>query len=142
MEYAVAELAGPLGVHRDEVTRHLKNYGKYIGRTHIDLESAYTLCDQLGLHPLAVWPEMLDHIEVELRTCARLRCVEEFIPTNPKRIYCSQQCARSARNARWKKRRYHEDAEFRRKLLAENADYLASIDDAARQRRYRRRVSA
>lgn len=91
-----------------------------------------TICGKLRIHPSEVWPEVIDHdIEDTTRECAYRSCEVRFTPKRRDHKFCSRRCAQRVAKAKYARKRYASDPEYRQKnreaykrYQAENQEYL------------------
>lgn len=84
-----------------------------------------------GLHPHAIWPEMLDHALADVSKACE-ECGAMFVPPPkvPYKRFCERTC--QARNAA--RRRYHADPDNRAKMQARARQYHHAYRSRARSR--------
>jgi hypothetical protein len=147
VRYPISDLFALMAGSDDDCRRKLGISGAAFGpmKQHgLKFEQAERYAERAGLLPYEVWPEMVDELIGSLeRECAAEGCCERFIPSNPRRIYCSHICRDRKAKARWAQRRYQSDPEYAaRRREASTARYRREREYILAQRRRRREVTA
>lgn len=147
MRYPIADLFALMPGSDNDCRRQLAISGAAYGNMvqhGLTFDQAERYAERAGLNIYVVWPAAVDElIERESKVCAAPACDERFVPTHPRRIYCSQRCQQNVAKAAWKRRRYQSDPEFRERLKAESvARYWRDRDYIRRQQNERRRSMA
>lgn len=144
MRYPISDLFAHMPGSDDDCRRRLSISGSAYGNMvqhGLTFDQAERYAERAGLLPYEVWPEMVDElIDLESKVCAAPSCDNRFVPDNPRRIYCCQRCQQNVASARWKRRRYQNDPEYRERLKAQSrARYYRDHEYVRRQQNQRRR---
>lgn len=137
--YDLAPLAAAAGLPLPALGRALGIHGsqwKQAREQGVGERAADHYAVRLGLHPIEVWPELVDHV-IEAASIPCAGCPGTFAPRRSTQRYCTERC-RLAAKAR---RRYRSSRDYRAQRVTYMVTYREEQAAAARKRRRRECVT-
>lgn len=133
LRYPLADLVRASGLSEAALARKVRLAGstlKLARERGLTEAAADRYAVRAGLHPLEVWPEMVDEA---YRPCAAVGCERRFIPTRKGHVYCSRNC----RDRVSERLRYHRDPAHAARKRAARRRYYQEVGqyERARERR-------
>lgn len=90
------------------------------------------ICVAFGLHPMFVWRDWLDDLEL---VCADDSCGRRFVPARGNQKYCCPEHGHRVAQRNYERRRYQTDPVYREKTLARMRVYDAGSRRAKKVKR-------